>query len=306
MAVVSLVLLLAALAPFGGVIALLFIPLPVFFYYAKNGRVRGIVLAALSLIVLFFAARIVDLYASFPLFVLLTFSGVVIAEVLQRNYPIEKTVVISVAATFIAGSIIFLYQGFLLGETPWHMISAFTEQKIREGISFYTYLKISPEQIKLIEENVAGIVAFITAISPAISLVGLTFMVWVNLLLGKKIFQKYGLSYPDFGDLSLWKAPEKMVWYLIAAGVILILPNERTEILGWNMLIVILFAYLLAGIAIISFYLKKNSLPSGLRYLIYFLVFAQQIITLLVVTAGLFDLWVDFRKLNKPMENPIA
>jgi uncharacterized protein YybS (DUF2232 family) len=305
-AIVSLVLLLAALAPIGGVIALLFIPLPVFFYYAKNGRARGIVLTGLSLTTLFFAAGIIDLYASFPLLALLTFSGVVMAEVLHRNYPIEKTVAISVAATCVMGSIIFLYQSFRFGETPWHMIGAFTEQKIREGIEFYTYLNISPEQIKLLKENIAGIVFFITAMFPAICLVSLTFMVWINLLLGKRIFRKYGLSYPDFGDLSLWKAPEKMVWYLIAAGAILLLPDERTEILGWNVLIVILFAYLLAGIAIISFYLKKNSLPSGLRYLIYFLVFAQQIVTLLVVTAGLFDLWVDFRKLNKPMENPIA
>jgi uncharacterized protein YybS (DUF2232 family) len=230
LAVVSLVLLLAALAPVGGIIALLFIPLPVFFYYVKNGRERGIALAALSLIALFVAARITDLYASFPLLAVLTFSGVVIAEVLQRNYPIEKTVFISVAATFIMGSIFFLYQSFRLGETPWHMISAVTEQKIREGIEFYTYLNISPEQIKLIKENVAGLVAFITAIFPALTFVSLTFMVWVNLLIGKKIFQKYSLPYPDFGDLSLWKAPEKMVWYLIVAGAILLLPDDRAEI----------------------------------------------------------------------------
>jgi hypothetical protein len=67
-----------------------------------------------------------------------------------------------------------------------------------------------------------------------------------------------------------------------------------------------LSVYLLAGLAIVSFFLKKSPLPTGFRYLFYFLIFAQQIATLLVVAAGLFDLWADFRKLNKPMQDSVV
>jgi uncharacterized protein YybS (DUF2232 family) len=158
----------------------------------------------------------------------------------------------------------------------------------------------------LIKDNIPEIVALITRIFPALFLVSLALMVWANLLAGRSIFRKYGLPFPDFGDLSNWKAPEKMVWYLIAAGVMLLLPEERIEFMGWNMLIILLFVYLLAGVAIVSFFLKKSALPMSFRYLIYFLIFAQQIVTMLIVAAGLFDLWVDFRKLNKTMEDSIS
>ena len=63
---------------------------------------------------------------------------------------------------------------------------------------------------------------------------------------------------------------------------------------------------MLAGLAIVSFFMKKSPLPKGFRYLIYFLIFAQQIATLLVVAAGLFDLWADFRKLNKTIEDSVV
>jgi len=134
--------------------------------------------------------------------------------------------------------------------------------------------------------------------------VALLYMIWANMLAGRIISKKQGfLLGSDFGDLSSWKPPERMVWYFIAAGAILLLPGVGTEFVAWNVLVVISSIYLLAGLAIVSFFLKKSALPSAFRYLIYFLIFAQQIATLVVVAAGLFDLWVDFRKLNKPMED---
>jgi uncharacterized protein YybS (DUF2232 family) len=306
LAIVSLSFFLAAFAPFVGVIAFIFLPLPILYFYSKNGRARGLALLGLSILIFSFTLITVDLLETLPVFVLLSFSGVVMAEALKRNHSIEKIVLFPVAGSFILEVIFVLYQSFHMSKTPWHLISSYIESKIRLSISFYEYLNVSSEQIKFIKENMAGIVSSITMIFPAISLIGLIFIIWVNLLAGKKIFQKYGLYYPELGDLSSWKVPEKMIWFLIAAGAILLLPDERTEILGWNMLIVILFVYLLAGVAIVSFFLKKSGVSTGLRYLVYFLIFAQQIITCLVAAAGVIDLWADFRKLNKPMEHTVA
>jgi len=72
------------------------------------------------------------------------------------------------------------------------------------------------------------------------------------------------------------------------------------------MLIVICAVYMFAGLAIVSYFLKKSPFPAGFRYLIYFLIFAQQIVTLLVTAVGLFDLWIDFRKLNKTVGDPVV
>ncbi|HLA04733.1 MAG TPA: DUF2232 domain-containing protein [Syntrophales bacterium] len=300
----SLAVLLVALAPFVGAIVLIFIPLPVLFYYSKNGRARGLAFLAVALsIAALVAANIFHASNALPPLVIIALLGIIMAEAMKRGYSIEKTVWSSVLAISILGGLFVLYQSILQGEAPWRLIQLYAERRIRTSIDFYTYLNISSETLKPIKENIAGIAAFIAGISPAIAVVSLAFVVWVNLLMGRAVFQKYGLPYHDFGNLSHWKPPEKMVWYLIAAGVMLLLPDNRTEFIGWNILIVILYVYLLAGLAIVSFFLKKSAVPAVFRYPIYFLIFAQQVVTMSVVAAGIFDLWVDFRKLKKTMED---
>ena len=300
----SLAVLLVALAPFVGAIVLIFIPLPVLFYYSKNGRARGLAFLAAALsIAALVAANIFHASNALPPLVIIALLGIIMAEAMKREYSIEKTVWSSVLAISILGALFVLYQSILMGEAPWRLIQLYAERRIRTSIDFYTYLNISSETLKPIKENIAGIAAFIAGISPAIAVVSLAFVVWVNLLMGRAVFQKYGLPYHDFGNLSHWKPPEKMVWYLIAAGVMLLLPDNRTEFIGWNILIVILYVYLLAGLAIVSFFLKKSAVPAVFRYPIYFLIFAQQVVTMSVVAAGIFDLWVDFRKLKKTMED---
>ena len=303
LALVSLAFSVVALAPFLGAFVFVFVPLPALYYYAKQGRVRGLLTLVLSLLVVFASLKIINADGSLPLIASLALAGVAIAEFLKRNYSIEKTVCCSVLTIFTAAALLLLYTGFQMGETPWNLLASYLDKKIRYSLNFYATLNIASEQVNLIKDNIPEIVALITRIFPALFLVILTFVVWANLLAGRSIFRKYGLPFPDFGDLSNWKAPEKMVWYLIAAGVMLLLPEEGIEFMGWNMLIILLFVYLLTGVAIVSFFLKKSALPMGFRYLIYFLIFAQQIITMLIVAAGIFDLWADFRKLNKTMED---
>ncbi len=298
----SLALFLMALAPHLGAVFLTFMPLPIIYYYAKYGRRKGLGIAVLSL-----AAVLVSLQALTPspnllLTAYLALAGFIIAELLEKKYSIERTVCSAALAIFTIGILFLLYQAYYLGKAPWDLIASSLEKKIRYSLQLSASLNISSEQLDMIKENLPGIISILTNIFPALFLVSLIFMVWVNLLAGRSLSRKFALPFPEFGDLSSWKAPEKMVWYLIAAGAMLLIPDARTELVGGNTLIVILFFYLLAGLAIISFYLKKSHLPAVFRYLLYFLIFAQQIVTLLVIAAGIFDLWADFRRLNTPLE----
>ena len=307
LALASLIFFLVALAPYVGAVGLVFVPLPILYYYSKHGRAKGLIILIFSLIVVFISLGFANSYENLPLITILSLAGIAMAEFLKRNYTIEKTVGYSVAAVFFIMALLLLAQAFHLSVAPWDMIGAFIDNRIRYSIRIYDSMNMSAEQVNLIKENIPEIVSFITRIFPALVLVGLTSLVWLNLLAARILFRKYYLTFPDFGDLSHWKPPDRMVWYLIAAGAMLLVPEVRVAFAGWNMLIVVLFLYLLAGLAIISFFLKKSKLPMVFKYLIYILVFAQQIVTLLVAAAGLFDLWVDFRKLNnKTIEDPLV
>jgi hypothetical protein len=43
-------------------------------------------------------------------------------------------------------------------------------------------------------------------------------------------------------------------------------------------------------------------MPNFLRGVFYILIFAQLILSLMVIGLGFFDLWLDFRKINQPIK----
>jgi uncharacterized protein YybS (DUF2232 family) len=49
-----------------------------------------------------------------------------------------------------------------------------------------------------------------------------------------------------------------------------------------------------------AFYFKQLRMPLVARWLIYVVTIAQPVLTALVGAAGVFDLWVDFRRLKPP------
>jgi uncharacterized protein YybS (DUF2232 family) len=98
--------------------------------------------------------------------------------------------------------------------------------------------------------------------------------------------------------MDRWHAPEFMVWGVIASGFTLFLSIPGVELIAINGLIVMLAIYVFHGLSILLFFLNKYRVPSWLRFGIYFLIFFQQIFLVVLALAGLFDQWIDFRKLH--------
>ncbi|MGC1189124.1 MAG: DUF2232 domain-containing protein, partial [Candidatus Binatus sp.] len=108
------------------------------------------------------------------------------------------------------------------------------------------------------------------------------------------------LAYSLFGDLSRGSAPEWMVWLLLAGGFGLFIPVSAISDIALNGFICIGAVYFCQGLAIIGFYFQSLVVPSIVRGIIYFVVFAQPVVASLVGVAGVFDMWIDFRRLKPP------
>ncbi len=302
-AVSSLAFLLVIIVPFVGSAGILFVPLPVLYYYTLTGRLKGSAILILSLLAAFAVLKLLGEQVNFPVLILLGLQGIVLAEALRRNVSLEKIVLCSVAALLILGAVLLFYKCFRTGDTPWRLIGTSIARKVQESISIYTQLDPSSEQAKLIKGNAAQIIAFIKDIFPAILIVISSIIVWLNILAARAVFKRTAVSFPDFGDFGCWKPPEKAVWLPIAAGIMMLMPEEGVQLIGINLLIVSLFVYFLGGLAIVGFFLKRKNAPPILRFMFYCIVFAQQYVTILVIAAGLFDLWIDFRRFNKTTED---
>jgi len=101
-------------------------------------------------------------------------------------------------------------------------------------------------------------------------------------------------------DLKCWKAPEVLVWIVIASGLMLLLPSDVTQIAALE------FAhrsreriFFSRDLRLRLSILKKWNMPFFLRSLIYAIMVLQQFASLATALLGLFDMWFDFRKMAK-------
>jgi uncharacterized protein YybS (DUF2232 family) len=300
-AVSFLTFLAVVFIPFLGAVILIMAPLPVLYYSLKYGRKEGLIVFIASLSAVAVILKVTGSMAALPMLFTAGCMGMILSEVLKKSYSVETTILLPVIALLTIWSAFIFYESTVSGVNPRAIIGSSIEHNIQESIEFYGGLDVPEETINVIRDNIKQISGFFLNIFPAIALIIAAFAVWINVLSARELFQKRALWYPDFGDLSAWKAPEKLVWLFIAGGGTLLVPIEWVRFAGINFLIVCLFVYLLQGISIVSFFFRQKRIPRFFRAMFYFLIFAQQYFTILIVIAGLFDLWIDFRKYIKPV-----
>jgi uncharacterized protein YybS (DUF2232 family) len=170
-------------------------------------------------------------------------------------------------------------------------------QGMARGQDFYKLLGI---QQTIPADMQASVISLTMHLSPAFALlIGASAM-----LLNLRVFWRWAgpnrLAYSLFGDLSRWSAPEWMVWLLLAGGFGLFIPVSAIGAIALNGFICIAAIYFCQGLAIIGFYFQSLAVPSIVRGIIYFVVFAQPVVAALVCVAGVFDMWIDFRRLKPP------
>jgi uncharacterized protein YybS (DUF2232 family) len=307
-AITTFSFLSVVLIPLIGAVGIVFMPLPFLFYFTKFGRSGGGILFGVSLMLALLILKFFNPDIIFPLllFIFVGATGMMLSEVLRRSWSIEKTLMVPVAVLLTCSGCFLLLHAYQAGQTPWQLIENHILSSVQENIKIYDQLDIPAEQITLIKDHAGPIAALLTRIFPAMFLVGASLIIWLNILAARRLYQKHGLHYPEFGDLTCWKAPERIVWLLIAAGGMLLIPFSAVTYSGWNLLIICLFVYICAGLSIIGYFFKVKRVPIFFKVLFYFLILIQQYLLLFVVVLGLFDLWADFRKLIKPAQDSNA
>jgi len=105
--------------------------------------------------------------------------------------------------------------------------------------------------------------------------------------------KRYRIPGPPFAD---WKAPEPLVWVLIAGGFLVVLTRGALQTIAMNLLVVLLPVYFLQGLAIIDHFFRRKAVSPVLRVLGFLLATLVNPLPMFVTGIGVFDLWFDFRK----------
>jgi uncharacterized protein YybS (DUF2232 family) len=286
----------AAFIPFLGSFCLILFPMIIFVLGTINGEIKTATAFFISCLLLLTLSFL--LHQGNPLLPIVTLglSGLFIARIATRNKSAEK--VIAYPALLIIASICFyfIYSSFEQSVNTWQLIQKYVASIIDANVKLYSQLPLAKEDIDFIKNNQQNITIAFTRIFPSLIAIIAVFIVWINVLIGKNVLNKAGISRTNLAMLASWKTPDFFIWIFIISGGLNFVPNENINFLALNLFLVICFIYLLQGLAIISFIFQSKKVPIFFRFIFYFLIAVQQFLMIPIATAGLFDIWVDFRK----------
>ncbi|MGD2125725.1 MAG: YybS family protein [Desulfobacteraceae bacterium] len=297
-ATATVLLLASGWIPFAGPFFTLLTPLPFLYYTTKLGLFAGVKVLIITLLVV----GVIGNLSGYPqsIFLCLEFGllGLTISEIYRREFTIGRTILWGTGIMLLLGLIILTLIGLSKNMGPLKLVLSYLQNNLRGTVEVYENMGGDPEKAVQFKEYAKILTDIIMKIYPALVIMGTGFVVWFNVVVSRHLFRLGNLQYPDFGPTDQWWAPERMVWGLIAAGFSLFLPVAVIRWMAINTLIVVLTVYVFHGLSIILFFLNKYRVPSWIRLGVYFLIIFQQIFLIGLAFAGLFDQWIDFRKIR--------
>src|SRR5271168_1079706 len=263
--------------PLVGGILMMLAPAPIVVYAV--GRPRPYLRATFSvLLATVLVTVLAGLYGGLGFFVSFGLATAITCYMLERRFSFETITAIGAGAMVTASVVAALA---IMGG-PDALIKTVHDELalgMSRGQDFYKMLGM---QQTVPADTVATVISLTMRLSPAFAMLVAASTILLNL----RVFWRWAgpqrLTYNLFGDLSRWSAPEWMVWLLLACGFGLFIPVPAASDIALNGFICIAAVYFCQGLAILGFYFQSLSVPSIVRGIIYFVVFAQPVVAALV------------------------
>jgi uncharacterized protein YybS (DUF2232 family) len=288
--------LAGGVVPMVGGVAMLFAPTPVLGYaigYPRTlWRMAAVVTLATGLIALGAGPPAAAAY-------LLTFglATIVMVYLIERRRPFETIVLCTAAVMLLAGvavALAFARSPAALAEMLRHDLTT----AMARGEKFYKTVGIDSA---IPPETRANIVEATLRLSPALAILAAAFTVLINLgVFWRLSGRQQRLGYMLFNDLVRWSTPDWLIWVLLTTGFGLFIPVAALSTIALDLFVCVVAVYFCQGLAIMAFYFKVLAMPPLARGLIYFVTIVQPVLAALVCAVGIFDLWIDFRRLKPP------
>ena len=266
---------------------------PVAYAYMRFGPLSGagaVFLSALAMLWMYGPSN-----ALLEYFLLFAAPSLILPLLLRQGWRWDQAAVLTIFAVVVLSAGAVTAVAVDDGATVSMFADQYVEMQmdlIRE--SFPDSPDMSAEQQRDIRQFIQEMEEWFRLTYPAIVVLGVTafvlFQVWVLSLMSGRHYSVPGV------DFVSWKAPERLIWLLITAGVLFFAATGLLKQIGLNLLIVLLLVYYIQGLAIVTELFERKQIPTFMRVMGYAMVLLFNPLPLIVAGIGVFDLWIDFRK----------
>jgi uncharacterized protein YybS (DUF2232 family) len=272
--------------------------LPFLYYATKLGLYGGAKLGLMAAVMFGLIGRLTAQPYGFLFGVEFILLGLALSEILRARFSLGYTVLLGTAFLLALSFTILFFVALSRDMGPLEMMRGYLQAQLRGAMETYGEMGVPGEEADAFRDYGERVIATLSRIYLSLMVIGVGFSVWVNVALAGPLCRRGGLPYPDFIPMDRWRAPDTLVWGVIGSGFALILFSGAVRWLAINVLILLMTLYVFQGLCIVIFFLNKYSVPSWTRVIIYFLIVAQQLLLVVLSLVGLFDQWIDFRKVR--------
>ena len=295
--VILVFLLLAMFVPPLWVVVGALAPVPLIFVYLRWGRGVGMVLLGLVFGVLFSLVGHKQAVLFFAEYAVL---AAVLSETIQFKLSFDKCILFS---TLVAAALSIFLLLFIFTDRESTLTEFFQEQiegHFQLSMEALQAMGDKPEELKAMREFANGASGAMAQSYPSFIIIGILVTAIVNYYMVRFLWSRIygpGLFHP--ARFSKWVVPEQVIWVLIGSGGVLFFA-EGTFLgtLGVNLLSLVLVVYFLQGLAILIHFLDSRNVPVFFWVLIFFVIVLQPLLIGAAVGLGIFDTWLDLRKIR--------
>lgn len=275
-------------------------PLPVLVVGRRSGALPALALALAAAVLIFCLHPTLDIFWQNLGFLNLLVMGVMLASLQCRGVWAPQAIILTVLALNVLALLIFLGQAFYLGLAPQELLA----EKIAEILANIGKVlgDAGAASGALIPDVVStDLQALLERLLPGLMVANMGLVAWLNVVLARQLHILLGWGEPK-PPLYQWVAPEWLIFALLGAGFLLLVPVSEVRFVGLNLLLVLALLYFAQGLAVVATWFQRLGLPKALRIIGYPLMFLNPVF-FVIITLGLMDLWLDFRRLHRPKES---
>jgi uncharacterized protein YybS (DUF2232 family) len=199
--------------------------------------------------------------------------------------------------------ILLAVQTALTGVNPIGEFLGTLDSDIERTLDYYRQSDtVAPETLVILEESFFQMKTILPKILVSMMVSLALLVIWSTMLLGNRLVPRF-TGYRPWPDHQTWRLPDKMIWLLIGAALVTIVPAAPLRVVGGNLLICVGMIYIFQGFAVMSFFLHKWNVPQVVRFLLYAMMLFQSFGSVLLLILGIGEVWFDLRGLkNNPKD----
>lgn len=293
--------LISAYLPVVGPFANLVWPVPIILLGVRHGykwSILATITAGIIIAIIMHPLHAVSIVVGFG------FIGIVLGHAFRMGYNPAKTMLWGTIASIISKAAVIGIGILIVGTNPLNIQDDTMQQVVQETVNIYQSFGLSADDVAKLTDNMTMLVNIMKIVLPAGFIMAAVADTYINFVVARAVLRKMGHRIADFPPFREWDLPYYIA-YLFIVGLLMLYWGHSRELtwlynLGMNIQVLMSIFLFIQGLAVFYYLAYKYNLSRIARSIILFLIFTNGFFTQLLILTGVFDMFIDYRRIRTP------